>query len=87
MHGVDSPQDGGRKGSAFLLALAPIHLIADAAEDRPALGIKGFLERIRLAGKHVVRSGDPLGTRTTVDIGSRISGTHLFGTHQDPSSQ
>jgi hypothetical protein len=87
MHGVDSPLDGGRKGSAFLLALAPIHLIADAAEDRPALGIEGFFKRIRLAGEHVVRSGDPLGTSTTLDIGSRTSGIHLFGNAQDPSDR
>ena len=49
-HGVDSPHDGGRKGSAFLLALDPIHLIADAAEDRHALEIKGFLERSTRCG-------------------------------------
>ncbi len=70
-----------------MLALAPIHLTADATEDRPALGIDGFLKRIRLAGEHLVRSGDPLGTSATLDIGSRTSGTHLFGNAQDPSDR
>ena len=78
MHGVDSLEDGGREGSAFLLALAPIHQKADAAANRRALGIKGFLEAIRLAEEQVVLSGDLLGTTTPPDIGSRMSGTHLF---------
>lgn len=79
--------DGGRKGSAFLLVLAPIHLIADAAEGSHARGINGFLKGTRLAGKRVVRSGDPLGISNTLDIGSRSSGTHCFVTAQNPSGQ
>ena len=78
MHGVDSPKDGGRKGSAFLLALAPIQLIADAAERSHARENNAFLMRTRLEGKRMVRSGDPLGINSPIGPGSRLSGTHCF---------
>jgi hypothetical protein len=83
-HGVDSPKDGGRKGSAFLLALAPIQLIADAAERSHARGDNGRLMRARLAGKRMVRSGDPLGSNRPMGAGSRVSGTHCFMFTPDP---
>ena len=78
MHGVDSPKDGGRKGSAFLLAVAAIQLIADAAERSHARENNGFLMRTRLAGKRMVRGGAPLGIYSHMGPGSRLSGTHCF---------
>ena len=75
---VDSPKDGGRKGSAFLLALAPIQLRADAAERSHARENNGFPMRTRLAGKRMVGSGDPLGINSPTGSGSRLSGTHCF---------
>jgi len=86
-HGVDSPEDGGRKGSAFLLALAPIQLIADAAERSHAREKNSFLMTIRLAGKRTGCWGDPLGINSPMGPGSRSSGTHCFMFTPVPSTK
>jgi hypothetical protein len=79
LHGVDSPEDLGRKGSAFLLAPGSIHLTADTAEHSYALGINGLLERVQLIGEHAVSGADLRVASNLLDIGSRSRGTFLFG--------
>ena len=77
LSGVDSPEDLGRKGSAFLLALGSIHLTADTAEHSHALGIKGLLERVQLIGEHAFSGDDLRVASNLLDIGSRSRGAHF----------